>query len=61
MRIIGWTIQTYTNEFYRLGYVKAASAVEFGNSPIRDKQARLRHIAELVRDEAVFSVTPILR
>ena len=61
MKITGWTIQVYTNEFHRLGYVKESSPVEFGNSPIQDKRARLEYIEELVREGKDFTVTPIVK
>lgn len=60
-RIVGWTIQEYTDEFPTIGTVRTREATEFGNSPVRDKEARLAHIALLVKAGVDFSVTPIWR
>lgn len=60
-KIVGWRIQVYTNEYPNLGHIKSAPAVEFGNSPKRDKAARVAYIQELVTAGADFAVTPIWR
>lgn len=60
MKIRGWRVITYTNEFPRLGWVMKTYPVEFGNSSIRDKKARLDYIKELCNNEEVFSVKPII-
>jgi len=59
MKIKGWIIQTYTNEYANLGWIKKDNPVEFGNSPVRDKEARLAYIAKLVSLGETFTVTAI--
>lgn len=59
MKITGWKVTVLTNEFPRLGWVKESPPVEFGASPVRDKRARERYVAELLAAGKTFTVKPI--
>lgn len=58
-KIAGYRVQSYTDEFPSTGRVKLNIGVEFGNSPVRDRQALLRHLEECVDAGIIFTVEPI--
>jgi|AntDeeMinimDraft_6_1070357.scaffolds.fasta_scaffold05227_1 hypothetical protein len=58
MKIIGWKISIYTNEYPVLGWIVDYN-MEFGASPVRDKKARYDFIKDLITENRTFSVEPI--
>jgi len=59
MKIVGWRVTCYTDEFRRLGWVKKGNPTEFGNSKVRDKRAREEYVAELLARGEVFTLEAI--